>query len=206
MSLPTILPMAVVMVAGSQLVAAVFLASGDRPRRASLGFLTGAAIVVAAGTTIAWLVTRGVKGGAGGGGGDGRSPIETKIDWAVLALLVVLAVVVFLRRHSTDEPRWMGRLQHAGFGYALKLGLVLFVAMPADDITMAAVGASAARHDLPWWHLLPFILLTLLLLAFPCSPCCCSGGGPRGCCRGSGTGPTTTPGSSARSWSSSSSW
>ena len=50
----TILPMAVVMVAGTQLVAAVFLASGDRPRRASLGFLTGAAIVVLVGTTLAW--------------------------------------------------------------------------------------------------------------------------------------------------------
>ncbi|MEU1604064.1 hypothetical protein [Micromonospora matsumotoense] len=50
MNFLTILPMAVVMVAGTQLVAAaVFLASGDRPRRASLGFLTGAAIVVLVG-------------------------------------------------------------------------------------------------------------------------------------------------------------
>ncbi|MEU8295860.1 GAP family protein [Micromonospora sp. NPDC048909] len=31
----------------------------------------------------------------------------------------------------------------------------------------AAVGASAARHSLAWWHLLPFILLTVVLLAVP---------------------------------------
>lgn len=167
MNFLTILPMAVVMVAGTQLVAAVFLASGDRPRRASLGFLTGAAIVVLVGTTLAWLVFRVIKGAAGGGGGDGRSPVETAIDWVVFGLLVVLAVVVFVRRHSSGEPKWMGRLQHAGFGYALRLGLLLFVVMPSDDLTMVTVGASAARHGLSWWHLVPFMLLTLLLLALP---------------------------------------
>ncbi|MEV4723207.1 GAP family protein [Micromonospora humida] len=163
MNFLTILPMAVVMVAGTQLVAAVFLASGDRPRRASTGFLAGAALAVSAGTTLAWLVFRLVRGAAGGG----RKPVETAIDWVVLALLVVLAVVVFLRRHSAGEPGWMGRLQHAGFGYAFRLGLLLFVVMPSDDLTMVTVGATAARHGLPWWHLVPFVLLTVLLLALP---------------------------------------
>lgn len=32
---------------------------------------------------------------------------------------------------------------------------------------MAAVGASVARHNLPWWHLLPFVLFTVTLLALP---------------------------------------
>ncbi|MGK5441139.1 GAP family protein [Micromonospora sp. URMC 105] len=166
MSILTVLPLAVVMVAGTQLVAAVFLASGDRPRQASLGFLAGAAIVVVTGTTIAWLIARTVGAGGGGGGGR-RETIRTTIDWVVLALLVALAVVVFLRRHSTGPPAWMSRLRHAGPGYGLRLGLVLFVVMPADDITMATVGATAARQELPWWHLLPFVLLTLLLLALP---------------------------------------
>ncbi|SCG60699.1 GAP family protein [Micromonospora coxensis] len=167
MSFLTILPMAVVMVAGTQLVAAVFLASGDRPRSASLGYLAGAAFVVVPGTTAAWLVTRGVKTSVGGGDGGGRSPVETTIDWIVLVLLVVLAVVVFVRRRRAGQPGWMGKLRHATAGYAFRLALLLFVAMPADDITMVTVGASAARHDLPWWHLLPFMLLTLLLLALP---------------------------------------
>ena len=38
---------------------------------------------------------------------------------------------------------------------------------PTDDLTMATVGASVARHNLPWWHLVPFVLLTVLLLALP---------------------------------------
>ncbi|MTK05021.1 hypothetical protein FF096_23920 [Micromonospora sp. CP22] len=155
--------MAVVMVAGSQLVAAVFLASSDRPRAASLGYLAGAAIVVFGGTTLAWLAVRLLKINFTG---VGRGALERWLDWLVLALLVVLAVVVFLRRHG-GPPRWMGQIQHASPGYALKMGLLLFLAMPSDDLTMAAVGASAARHGQPWWHLLPFVLLTLTLLALP---------------------------------------
>ncbi|MBX7269786.1 GAP family protein [Micromonospora sp. Llam7] len=163
MNFLTLLPLAVVMIAGTQLVAAVFFASSDRPRPASLGYLAGAAIVVGGGTTLAWLAARLFKINFGDGG---RGAIERGIDWLVLVLLAVLAVVVFRRRRS-GPPGWMGRLQHAGPAYALKVGLLLFLAMPADDLTMVTVGASAARHDLPWWHLLPFVLLTLALLALP---------------------------------------
>lgn len=167
MNFLTVLPLAVVMVAGTQLVAAVFLAASDRPRAASLGYLAGAGLVLGGGVTVSWLVTRAVKISFDGGGHGGRSPVETRIDQVVLALLVVLALVVFLRRHSTGPPRWMGKLQQAGPGYAARLGVLLFLAMPTDDLTMITVGASAARHDLPWWHLLPFVLLTLALLALP---------------------------------------
>ncbi|SCG79369.1 Sap, sulfolipid-1-addressing protein [Micromonospora echinaurantiaca] len=167
MNFLTILPLAVVMVAGTQLVAAVFLAAADRPRAASLGYLAGAGLVVGGGVTLSWLVTRAVKLNVGDAGQGGHGPVETRIDQVVLVLLVVLALVVFLRRHSTGPPRWMGRLQQAGPGYAARLGVLLFLAMPTDDLTMLTVGASAARHDLPWWHLLPFVLLTLTLLAVP---------------------------------------
>ncbi|MDO3705513.1 GAP family protein [Micromonospora sp. C28SCA-DRY-2] len=167
MSFLTVLPLAVVMVAGTQLVAAVFLAAADRPRAASSGYLAGAGLVVGGGVTLSWLVTRAVKVNFGGGDQGGRGPITTRIDQVVLVLLVVLALVVFLRRHSTGPPRWMGKLQQAGPGYAARLGVLLFLATPTDDLTMLAVGASAARHDLSWWHLLPFVLATLTLLALP---------------------------------------
>ncbi|MEU6072558.1 GAP family protein [Micromonospora sp. NPDC047074] len=166
MNLLTILPMAVVMVAGTQLVAAVFLASADRPRAASLGYLAGAGTVVTVGVTASWLLIRVVNINIGDGSG-GRRTVGRWIDVAVLVLLVVLAVVVFLRRHDTNPPKWMSKLQQAGPGYAFRLGALLFLAMPSDELTMLTVGATAGRHDLSWWHLLPFVLLTLMLLALP---------------------------------------
>ncbi len=160
-------PLAVVMVTGTPLVAAVFLASAERPRAASLGYLGGAALVVAGGTTLSWLATRAIKVNLTAGGVAGRRAVETGIDWFVLAVLAVLAVVVFLRRHSAGPPSWMGRLRRAGPAYAARLAALLLGAMPTDDLTMLSVGASTARHDLPWWHLLPFVLVTVLLLALP---------------------------------------
>ncbi|PWR09497.1 hypothetical protein DKT68_12120 [Micromonospora acroterricola] len=168
MNFLTVLPLAVVMVAGTQLVVAVFLASSDRPRAASLGFLAGAGLVVAAGVTVAWLLVRLVGGlAADATAAVGRIERGPAIDLVVLVLLVVLAVVVWLRRHRAGQPKWLGSIGHADPAWASRLGALLFVVTPTDDLTMAAVGASVARHDLPWWHLLPFVLLTVTLLALP---------------------------------------
>ncbi|MEU7586402.1 GAP family protein [Micromonospora sp. NPDC049230] len=164
MNFLTVLPLAVVMVAGTQLVVAVFLASSDRPRAASLGFLAGAGLLVTAGVTVSWLLTRWVGGLAADAsavaGSVDRGPA---IDLVVLALLVGLAVLVWVRRDRSGPPRWLGGIEHADPRTALRLGALLFVLTPTDDLTMAAVGASVARHNLPWWHLVPFVLLTVLL-------------------------------------------
>ncbi|WP_433127959.1 GAP family protein [Micromonospora sp. CA-240977] len=168
MNFLTILPLAVVMVAGSQLVVSVFLASSDRPRAASLGFLAGAGLVVTAGVTVSWLLTRWVGGlAADASAAAGTVDRGPAIDLVVLALLVGLAVVVWVRRNRSGPPRWLGSIEHADPRTALRLGALLFVVTPTDDLTMAAVGASVARHHLPWWHLAPFVLLTVFLLALP---------------------------------------
>ena len=61
----------------------------------------------------------------------------------------------------------MGRLQTADAGFSFRVGLLLFLAMPTDIITMFTVGASLTRHGQPWWHSLPFVLMTLLLVSLP---------------------------------------
>jgi hypothetical protein len=39
--------------------------------------------------------------------------------------------------------------------------------MPTDVITMFTVGAFLTRHGQPWWHSLPFVGVTLLLVGLP---------------------------------------
>ncbi|MFF5177049.1 GAP family protein [Micromonospora sp. NPDC000316] len=168
MSFLTVLPLAVVMAAGTKLIVAVFLASSDRPRAASLGFLAGVGLVVAAGVTGSWLLTRWVGGlTADASAVAGRVDRGRAIDVVVLVLLVVLAVVVWVRRHRAGPPGWLGSVGRGDPRWALRTGAALVVVAPTDDLTMAAVGASVARHDLPWWHLLPFVLVTVFLLALP---------------------------------------
>jgi threonine/homoserine/homoserine lactone efflux protein len=164
MSLLTVLPLAFVMIAGPQIISAILLATGHDPRRNSLAFLAGAALAVTVGTMVAYWVTSLLEGAAGP---SGEGTVKTVIDWLVIVLFLILMARTYLRRKDTRTPRWMGRLQSADPGFSFRLGLLLFLVMPTDVITMFTVGASLTRHGQPWWHSLPFVLVTLLLVGLP---------------------------------------
>jgi hypothetical protein len=50
---------------------------------------------------------------------------------------------------------------------AFTLGLLLLGVFPTDILTSVTAGLHVARHDESWWHCLPFVGVTLLLLGFP---------------------------------------
>jgi Sap, sulfolipid-1-addressing protein len=89
------------------------------------------------------------------------------IDWLILVLFLFLMVRTYRRRKDTTTPKWMGRIQTADVGFSFRLGLLLFLAMPTDILTMFTVGASLTRHGQLWWHGLPFVLVTRLLVGLP---------------------------------------
>ncbi|MBW6433658.1 GAP family protein [Actinoplanes hulinensis] len=161
----SVLLLAVVMIAGPQIITAIFLASSQEARRSSLAYLGGAGLAGLIGLTV-WHFAFHVVRGAGGGQGkhDGTRHL---IDWVVLAVLLALMVIIFVRRKRSRPPKWMNTLQAASPRFAFGLGFLLFIAMPSDEATMVAVTGSLAGHDKPWWHLLPFLAVTLLLLALP---------------------------------------
>jgi hypothetical protein len=159
-----ILPLAIVMVAGPQIVSAIVLATGQDARRNSLAFLAGVALAITVGTMVAYWLFRLVKTSAPA---ERQGTVGTFIDWLVIALLLFLMVRVFLRRKHTTSPKWMGRLQTADARLSFRLGLLLFLVMPTDVITMVTVGASLAGRGAPWWQSVPFLVLTLLLVGLP---------------------------------------
>jgi cytochrome c biogenesis protein CcdA len=163
-NLLAILPLAIVMIAGPQIISATLLATSQDARRNSLAFLAGVALAITAGTMVAYWVTGLVKSTARD---TSQGTFATVIDWLVIVLLVVLMVRVFAKRKDTEPPKWMGRLQTADARFSFRLGLLLFLVMPTDLITMVTVGAYLARHGDPWWHSLPFLVLTLLLAGLP---------------------------------------
>jgi hypothetical protein len=82
-------------------------------------------------------------------------------------LLVALIVHTYQRRRQSEPPKWMGKLEHEHPKRAFVLGLLLFATFPGDILSSISVGLYVARHGEPWWHVLPFVALTLLLLALP---------------------------------------
>jgi hypothetical protein len=161
----TVLPMAFVMVAGPQIVTAVVLATGARARRDSVFFLMGAAAATTTGVTVAYRLTGLLKSSASPWSADAR--LEGAVDVAIVGVLLLLAWKVFRDRTRTEPPRWMAKLETATPLFALKMGLLLFLLLPGDLLSMATVGAYLAHHDVAWWHSLFFVALTVALAGVP---------------------------------------
>jgi hypothetical protein len=154
----SVLPLAFVMIAGPQIISSFFFATGQDWKGESAAYVAGGAIAVTAVATAGFLLANGVKSGGG--------PDKT-IDWIIVALLVVAMVHTFLGRRESEPPKWMGKLEHATPRFALTLGLLLLGLFPSDLVTAIGVGAHLCNHGHPWSQILPFVALTLLLLAAP---------------------------------------
>lgn len=162
MSFLQILPLAFVMIAGPQIISAFFLATSQRWAANSLAYVLGAAVSITTFATIAYFFAKGAKDAA-----DSEHTANRTLDWVILALLVILILRVYLTRKTSEPPKWMAKLQGAEPRFAFVLGLLLLGIFPTDILTSVTAGLHVGRHDDPWWHLLPFIGLTLLFLAVP---------------------------------------
>jgi hypothetical protein len=152
-----VLPLCFVMIAGPQILSAIFLATTEDWRRNSLAYVAGASLSITGIVTAAYFLVDSASSGSG----------SDTVDWIILGLLIFAAIHVYLSRETAEPPKWMGRLQSATPGFSFKLGFLLLGVFPTDILTSVAVGAYLNNAGDPWWHALPFIVLTLLLIALP---------------------------------------
>jgi len=158
MTLAKLLPLAFVMIAGPQILSAIFLATTERWKANSAAFVAGAAVSVTTVTTIGFLLSTGASD-------NGAS--NTTLDVIIMVLLVAAAIHKYVTRKQSKPPSWMGKLEQEQPKGAVKLGFLLLGVFPSDILTAIAVGGYASTHGEPWWHLFGFIGLTLLFVALP---------------------------------------
>jgi hypothetical protein len=158
MTLARLLPLAFVMIAGPQILSSIFLATTENWRKNSAAFIAGAAIAIGLISSVGYLVSTGAKD-------QGTS--NTTLDIIILVLLLAAAVHKYLTRKQSKPPKWMGKLETIKPSGAFKLGFLLLGIFPTDILTALAVGGSASSNGEPWWHLVGFMSLTLLLVALP---------------------------------------
>jgi hypothetical protein len=161
-TLAAILPLAFVMIAGPQIITSFFLATSRRWVACSVAYVTGAATSVTTIVTVTYVVASNAKSSA-----TDQHAANRALDGIVLALLIVLILRVFLTRKSSQPPKWMAKLQEATPRSAFLLGLVLLGIFPTDILSSISAGLYVARHGEAWWETLPFVAVTLLLLAIP---------------------------------------
>lgn len=157
MNAAKVLPMTFVMIAGPQILSAIFLATTDKWRRNSAAYILGALCSITIFVSIAFAI---------GAGASSGGPSDT-VYWVILALLAFAAIRTYVKREESEPPKWMGRLQEATPGFSFRLGFLLLGIFPTDIVTSMAVGSFLANGGDPWWHCLPFVGLTLFWLAVP---------------------------------------
>lgn len=158
MNLVKVLPMAFVMIAGPQIISAVFLATTENWRKNSVAYVLGAACSISIVVVAAYYLI------------DAASSKDDSNDtfyYIVLGLLVFLAFNAYRTRETAEPPKWMGKLQSATPRFSFQLGFLLLGVFPTDIITSVAVGTFLSAGGDPVWHYLPFLGLTLLFLATP---------------------------------------
>lgn len=162
-----ILPLAVTMMAGPQIVAAVILVTTARPVRVSSAFLLGVAVATAVGVAVARGIFALLGNAVSPGSPSDRGAAATIVQLVLVGLLVLVAVKNFVRRESVEPPKWLGSLMEAGPLRALRTGLLVILLMPSDIMVMLTVGASLEQHRAALAAALPFIGATVLIAALP---------------------------------------
>jgi threonine/homoserine/homoserine lactone efflux protein len=158
MTLAKIIPLAFVMIAGPQILSAIFLATSENWRRNSAAFVAGAAISVTTVVTLGFVLSRGASD-------QGAS--NSALDIIIMALLLAAGTHTYLTRKTSKPPKWMGKLETAEPKLAFRLGFLLLGVFPTDILTSIAIGGTVARNGDPWWGVLPFVAVVLLFVAAP---------------------------------------
>jgi hypothetical protein len=162
-----VLPLAVTMMVGPQIMSAVILVTAERAVAVSLAFVAGVAAAAASGVALAWGIFALLGGGASMGDPSDRGSLGTAVQLVLVALLIAAAVRTYADRETAETPKWLGSLMDAEPRKALRTGLLVILLMPSDIMVMLTVGAYLAQHRASWTAALPFLAATALIAALP---------------------------------------
>ncbi|HEX5568377.1 MAG TPA: GAP family protein [Streptomyces sp.] len=162
-----ILPLAITMMAGPQILSAIVLVTAPKAVRVSLAFLAGVAVAATVGTALARglaaLLGNAVELGASSDNGSAGQIIQ----YVLVGLLVLAALRNWRDRATVEPPKWLGTLMTAGPRKAFTVGLLVILLMPSDILVMLTVGVHLEQSGSNFTAALPFIALTLLVAALP---------------------------------------
>jgi Sap, sulfolipid-1-addressing protein len=158
-----VLPLAVTMMAGPQIMTAIVLVTHPTPVRVSVPFLIGAAVAATLGTTIYFLLA----GTIDLGDPSDRGSTGHIIQYVLVGVLLLLAIRTYRHRETAEPPKWLGSLLEASPRKALTMGFLLIFLMPTDIASMLTVGVNLQHNEHSLIDALPFLALTLLIAALP---------------------------------------
>src|SRR5215217_3959599 len=162
-----ILPLAITMNAGPQIMSAIIFITTSKPLKLSASFLAGVVIAVTVGVTITYTLATALGNSASLGDQNDNTSLGHIIQYLLVGLLVFLAIKNYVRRESIEPPRWLGALQNATPRTAFTTGLLLLSVFPSDFVILVTVGVNLAQSNASLLAALPFIAATVFIAALP---------------------------------------
>jgi hypothetical protein len=162
-----IIPLAITMNAGPQIMSAIIFVTAQNPLKLSASFLAGVTIAVTVGVTLTYTLATLLGNSVSLGDPSNNGSLGQIIQYLLVGLLVFLSIKSYVRRETTEPPRWLGTLQNAKPRTAFTTGLLLLSVFPSDFIILVTVGMNLAHNDASWLAAVPFIATTILIAALP---------------------------------------
>jgi hypothetical protein len=162
-----VLPLAITMMAGPQIMSAIIFLTTPKPLKASAAFVLGVVIATTVGVAIALTLASLLGNSLSLGDSSNNGSTGHLIQYLLVGLLVALAVRNYVRRETVEPPSWLGTLQSADSKMALKTGLLVILLMPSDVIIMLTIGVNLVQNNAGFLAALPFIAATVLVAALP---------------------------------------
>jgi len=162
-----ILPLAITMLAGPQIMSAIIFVTSRKPVRTSAAFITGVAIAASVGVLISITVASLLDSNLSLGDFSDNGSTGHIVQYLLVGLLVALAIKNYVRRETVEPPRWLGTLQSADPKRAFSVGFLVILLMPSDAIVLLTVGVNLTQNNAGLLAALPFIVATVLVAALP---------------------------------------
>jgi hypothetical protein len=162
-----ILPLAITMLAGPQIMSAIIFVTNPKALKLSAYFLAGVAIAVTVGVTITYIFASLLANSISLGDSSDNGSTGHIIQYLLVGLLIILAVKSYVGRETIEPPRWLGTLQNAKPRTAFTTGLLLLSVFPSDFVILVTVGVNLAQNNASLLAALPFIAATVFIAALP---------------------------------------
>jgi hypothetical protein len=149
-----VLPLAITMNAGPQIMSALIFVTAQKPLKLSAYFLAGVVIAVTAGVTITYTLANVLGNGGALGDPSSGGSLGNIVQYVLVGLLVILSLRSYMGRETSEPPRFT-------------TGLLLLSVFPSDLVILVTVGVNLAQHDSSLLGAVPFVAATILIAALP---------------------------------------
>ena len=162
-----VLPLAITMNAGPQIMSAIIFVTAEKALKLSAYFMAGVVIAVSVGVTITYTLATVLGNSVSLGDPSDSGSIGNIIQYVLVGLLVFLSIRSYVRRETSEPPRWLGALQNANPKTAFTTGLLLLSIFPSDLVILITVGVNLAGQNASLLGAVPFVAATIFIAALP---------------------------------------